>query len=269
VYKRILVPVQVPSEVEPLIRFAANLLEAEGEIRLLHVIPTTTMPEVAREWRRSVNIVVPAHETGASLDIRVEPEVKAATDVSGEILESAETTDVEAIIMTLRGDRRSRNPFVGHTASGILHHAPCDVLILNRLALAGDRIPRILLPTFRPSAPPKSMRLAEEISIRAGGIPVITLELSPRETGRESGPAAEDTSPRGVPLRHKHALFPESLLGRRRRLPELLLQAAQRERYGLLVVSGEESGTEGLILTRRIVEDLFRAAPCPVVALRA
>lgn len=267
-YQRILVPVQVPSEVEPLIRFAANLLEADGEVRLLHVIPTTTMPEVAREWRRSVNIVVPAHETAASLDLRVEPEVKAATDVPGEILESAETSNVEAILMTLRGDRRSRNPFVGHTASGILHHAPCDVLILNRLALAGDKIPRILLPTFRPSASPKAMRLAEELSVRAGGIPVITLELAPGVPGRGSTEAKEETSARGVPLQHKRSFFSESLLGRRRRLPDLLLQAAQRERYGLLVVGGEEEGAEGPLLTRRMVEDLFRAAPCPVVALR-
>ena len=267
-YKRILVPAKAPSEVEPLIRFAGNLLEADGEIRLLHVIPTTTLPEVAREWRRSVNIVVPAHETAASLDLRVEPEVKAATDVPGEILESAETADVEAILMTLTGDRRSRNPFVGHTASGILHHAPCDVLILNPLALAGDRIPRVLVPTFRPSASPKAMRLAEELSIRSGGVPVITIELGARPAGGGSSEPEEETSARGIPMRHTRAFFSESLLGRRRRLPEILLQAAQRERFGLLVVSGEEDGAEGTLLTRRVVEDLFRLAPCPVVALR-
>jgi nucleotide-binding universal stress UspA family protein len=268
VYQRILVPVQLPSEVEPMIRFAANLLENDGEIRLLHVIPTTTMPQVAREWRRSVNIVVPGHETGASLDVRVEPEVKAATDVPGEILESAETAGVEAIIMTLRGDRRSRNPFVGHTASGVLHHAPCDVLILNRLALAGDRPPRILLPTFQPSAPPKAIRIAEELSVRAGGIPVVTLELRAGSPGRGGTASEEEPSARGVPRVHKHAYFSESRLGRRRHLPQLLLQAAQRERFGLLVVAGEEQGGEGFLLTRRVVEELFRAAPCPVLALR-
>lgn len=265
-YKRILLPVELPSEVEPLLRFAANLLDADGEIRLLHVIPTTTMPQVAREWRASVNIVVPAHEAGAALDVRVEPEVKAATDVPGEILESAETAGVEAIAMTLRGDRRSRNPFVGHTASAVLHHAPCDVLILNRLALAGERVPRILVPTFRPTAPPRAMRVAEELSVRNGGVPVVTLELG----GRGSGGASErdEASVRGVPRRHKRSLFSESLLGRRRRLPEMILRAAQGERYGLLLVGGEEEDNEGPFLTRRFLEELFRAAPCPVVALR-
>jgi nucleotide-binding universal stress UspA family protein len=267
VYHRILVPVQLASEVEPLIRFCANLLEADGEVRLLHVIPTTTMPQVAREWRASVNIVVPAHETGASLDLRVEPEVKAATDVPGEILESAETQGVEAIVMTLRGDRRTRNPFVGHTASGVLHHAPCDVLILNRLALAGDRVPRILIPTFRPVAAPKTVRLAEEISVHSGGIPVITLQLGARSSG---GAAVErdEASARGVPRVHKRSFFSESVLGRRTRLPELMLQAAQRERFGLLLVGGDDEGAEAPLLTRRFLEELFRAAPCPVVAIR-
>ena len=267
-YRKILVPVRIASEVEPLIRFAATLLEADGEIRLLHVIPTTTMPEVAREWRASVNIVVPAHETGASLDVRVDPEVKAATDVSGEILESAETVGVEAIIMTLRGDRRSRNPFVGHTASGILHHAPCDVLILNRLALAGEKVARILLPTFRASPSPKSLRMAEEISVRSGGVPVITLQMGSRGSDDRSLEPHEETSARGVPRVHKHVLFSESAMGRRRRLPDMILQAAQRERFGLLLVGGDEEGSDAPLLTRRFLEELFRAAPCPVVALR-
>jgi nucleotide-binding universal stress UspA family protein len=267
-YRRILVPVQEPSEVEPMIQFAASLLEAGGEIRVLHVIPTTTLPEVAREWRSSVNIVIPAHEAGAALDIRVEPEVRAATDVPGEILESAEAEGVEAIILALHGNRRSRNPFVGHTASGILHHARSDVLIVNRLALAADHIPRILVPTFQSTPAPRAMRIAEEISVRRGGVPVITLRLGSRGTGAGDGGDREEQSPRGVPVIHKRSFFAESLLGRRRRLPEILLQAAQRERYGLLLVGGEEEGSHGPLLTRRFLEELFRAAPCPVVAVR-
>jgi nucleotide-binding universal stress UspA family protein len=266
VYKRILLPVKEPSEVEPMIRFAAGLLEADGEIRVLHVIPTTTLPQVAREWRSSVNIVVPAHEAGAALDVRVEPEVRAATDVPAEILENAENEEVEAIVLTLQGNRRSRNPFVGHTASGILHHAGADVLIVNRLALAADHVPRVLVPTFQASPTPKALRIAEEISIRRGGVPVITLGLGAR--AGPDGEEREEESPRGVRLIHRRSAFSDSRLGRRRRLHEVLLQAAQRERYGLLLVVGEEEATTGPFLTRRFLEELFRAAPCPVVAVR-
>jgi len=264
-YRQVLVPVQSASEVEPMLRFASMLLDADGEIRLLHVIPTTTLPEVTREWRASVNIVVPAHEAGAALDVRVDPEVRAATDVPGEILESAESHDVDAILLTLRGDRRSPRFFVGHTATGILQHARSDVLVLNRLALATPRIPRILVSTFHEQPASKPMMLAEELAVRNPPAPVIALTLGPQEVG--GGEDREETSARGVRIVHRQSLFPEATLGRRRRLPDLLLQAAQRERYGLLLV-GEEEQAGTALLTRRFLEELFRRAPCPVLALR-
>jgi len=268
VYHQILVPVQRASEVEPMLRFASMLLDADGEIRLLHVIPTTTLPEVTREWRASVNIVVPAHETGAALDVRVDPEVRAATDVPGEILESAESHNVDAILVTLSGNRRSSRFFVGHTATGILQHARANVLVLNRLALATPKIPRILVSTFRDEPTPKAMMLAEELAVKNPPASVIALTLSARRgRGEEGAEEREETSTRGIRIVHHFSVFPETMLGRRRRLPELLLQAAQRERYGFLLV-GEEEHAGSSLLTRRFLEELFRAAPCPVLAFR-
>ncbi|MCI4338989.1 MAG: universal stress protein [Thermoplasmata archaeon] len=268
-YRQILIPVQEPAEVEPLIRFAAMLLDTDGEIRVLHVIPTTTLPEVTREWRASVNLVVPAHEAGAALDVRVDPEVRAATDVPGEILESAESHGVDAILMTLRGDKRSRNPFVGHTASGILHHAHADVLIVNRLALGAGKFPRILLPSFRSTPLPRAMQVAEEIALRNDGAAVTTLSVGPRAPGGpDEALDREERSSRGVLVTHKRSIFAGSLL-RRGRLPAVILQAAQRERFGLLLVSEEGDQAGGALLTRPFLEELFRAAPCPVLALRS
>jgi nucleotide-binding universal stress UspA family protein len=268
VYRKILLPVASPSEVEPMIRFASMLLEADGEIRVLHLIPAATLPEVTREWRASVNLVVPAHEAGAALDIRVEPEVRTASDIPTEILESAEAHAADAILLTLRGDRRSRNPLVGHVSTGILQHARTDVLVVNRLALAADRFPRILVATFRPEPPRRAMQVAEVLSVRNKGVPVTLLALGPRGPGQ--GVAAhEERSERGVPFTRKRSLFSEALLGRRRRLPELILQAAAKERFGLLVVGEEDDRAGGPLLTRRFLEELFRAAPCPVIAVHS
>jgi len=264
-YRQILVPVQVPAEVEPLVRFAAQFLEPDGEIRVLHVIPTTTLPEVAREWRASVNLVVPAHEIGAVLDVKVDPEVRAATDVPGEILESAETHGVDAIVFTLRGARRGRNPFVGHTATALLQHARADVLVVNRLALATSTIPRVLVPTFGARPASRSAALAEELSVKAGGVPVITLALGGDDDVGSGGPTRTS---RGVPTARHVLAFPGSILGRRGRLPELILAAAARERYGLLLV-GEEPIGGGSLLTRRFLDEMFRRAPCPVLAVRS
>jgi nucleotide-binding universal stress UspA family protein len=267
VYRKILIPVQQPPEVEPLIRFAAMLLEADGEVRVLHIIPSTSLPQVARAWRASVNLVVPAHEAGAALDVRVDPEVRASTDVPGEILESAESHGVDAILMTLRGDKRSRNPFVGHTASGILHHAHSDVLIVNRLTLAANRFPRVVLPSFRPSPVPKAMRVAEEIALRNGGAPVTTLQIAPRGEAGAPGAVTEEQTARGILVTHKSTVLSGPMV-RHARLSEAMLYAAQRERFGLLLVSEEGDLAGGALLTRRFLEELFRAAPCPVLALR-
>jgi len=170
--------------------------------------------------------------------------------------------------MTLRGDRRSRNPFFGHTASAILHHAPCDVIVVNRLALVEDRVPRILIPTLGSVTPPKALRLAEEIALRHPGAPIVTLAIGARDTDavRDSEPPAR--SPRGLPLTHRRSIISKALLGRRRRLPELILQQAARERFGLLLVGDEAVHSEGPLLTRRFLEELFRQAPCPVIAIR-
>ena len=266
-YSRVLIPVNEPSEVEPLIRFSSVLLDAEGSIRVLHVIQQTSLPNVTREWRQSINFVIPAHETGAALDVQVDPDVRAALDIPGEILESQEQGGIDAIVLTLRGDKRSRNPFVGHTASALLHHARCDVLIVNRLAMASDKIPRILIPTFTEEPSSKALRVAEEIALHNQGAPIVVLSMSAKASSDGVEESSEETS-RGVPLTRKLISTPVSLLNRRRRLPDMIVRAAARERYGLLLVAEESLHAEAPLLTRSFLEELFRAAPCPVLAVR-
>lgn len=266
-YRRLLIPVSQPAEVEPLIRFGAQLLDAGGEIRVLHVIHATSLPEVTREWRASVNLMIPAHEAGAALDVPVDPEVRASPDLAGEILESAETHAVDGILMTLRGRRSGRIPFVGHTATAILQHADADVLVVNRLALAAQSVSRILVPSFTAATPPKAMRIAEELALHHRAAPIVALTLS-AEPLPEARATLAPRSPRGLELRHRHTILPESLLGRRHRLPDMILAAAARERYGFLLLAEDRSRAWGPLLTRRFLEVLFRNAPCPVMAVR-
>ena len=267
-YHRLLIPVRESAEVEPLIRFGAQLLDAEGEIRILYVIPHTSLPEITRAWRESVHIVIPAHETAAALEVPVEPEVRAASNVAGEILESATSHSVDGILMTLRGNRRSPNPFVGHTASTILQHASSDVLLVNRLALATQSFTRILVPSFLGLGPsPKAMQLAEVLALKHESAPIVSLTISSEPPTAAETPS-HDRTPRGLELRHWHTMLPESLLGRRHRVPDLILSAAARERYGFLMVVEDRQNARGPLLTRRFVEDLFRSAPCPVMAVR-
>jgi nucleotide-binding universal stress UspA family protein len=267
-YHRLLIPVNEAAEVEPLIRFGAQLLDADGEIRILHVIPHVSLPEITRAWRESVHFVVPAHETAAALDVPVEPEVRVAPDVAGEIIESATNHSVDGILMTLRGSSRGPNPFVGHTASTILQHASSDVLLVNRLVLATQSFTQILVPSFMGAGPsPKAMQLAEALALKHDSAPIVSLTISSEPVTRDETPLNGRT-PRGLELRHRHTLLPESYLGRRHRIPELILSAAARERYGFLMVVEDRQSARGPLITRRFVEDLFRSAPCPVMAVR-
>lgn len=266
-YHRLLIPVSQAAEVEPLIRFGAQLLDADGEIRILHVIPHLSLPEITRAWRESIHIVVPAHETAAVVEVPVEPEVRVAPDVAGEILESATVHSVDGILMTIQGNARSANPFVGHTASTILQHANPDVLVVNRLVLATLSFSRILLPSFVGGPSPKAMQLAEALSLKHDSAPIVSLTISSEPPAQEENPAS-GRSPRGLELRHRHTMLPERLLGRRHQIPDLILSAAARERYGFLMVVEDRQNARGPLITRRFVEDLFRSAPCPVMAVR-
>ena len=126
-------------------------------------------------------------------------------------------------------------------------------------------MPRILLPSLADSAPPKAMRVAEELAVRNKGIPIITLTLSGYGTQGAPAPAR---SPRGVPILHRRSLLSKALLGRRHRLAELILHEAARERYGLLIVGDDSTRYQAPLITRRFLEELYRAAPCPVIAIR-
>jgi hypothetical protein len=117
------------------------------------------------------------------------------------------------------------------------------------------------------------VRLAEELSVRFQGVPIVPMLLGARAGTTESdgavsaadripSPEDERVSPR------RRGLLPGSILGRRRRLAEVILARAARERYGLLLVGDDPAHAETPILTRRFLEELFRNAPCPVVALR-
>jgi hypothetical protein len=110
------------------------------------------------------------------------------------------------------------------------------------------------------------MQLAEEIALRNDGAPITTIAIAAPDAPGGVGASLEETTPRGVQVVHKRAFLGGSI--RHGRLPAMILQAAQKERFGLLLVSEEGDRTGGALLTRRFLEELFRAAPCPVLALR-
>ncbi|MCI4360120.1 MAG: universal stress protein [Thermoplasmata archaeon] len=252
-YRRLLIPVAGPNEVEPLIRQAAELLEPDGEIRVVHIIPNRSLPEMTRAWRASTNIVVPAHETGAALDIRVEPDIRSASSATTGILDAAEGSDVDAILLTLSDERRSRSPLMGHTSTALLQHATCDVIIVNRLALLDQNPKKILLPSFSAAPRPKADVVAQQLSLRHGGCPIVAFRVLDDEAIAAAGRG-------GARVR---------MFGRRRDLVGALVAKVAREGAGLLLLVDDGHQPGGPLLTRTFLEELFQRAPAPVMALRS
>jgi nucleotide-binding universal stress UspA family protein len=251
VYRRLMIPVAGPTEVEPLIQQGAELLEPDGEIRVVHIIPNRSLPEMTRAWRAATSIVVPAHEAGAALDIRVEPEIRSASSATSGILDAAEGADVDAILLTLSDDRRSRSPLMGHTSTALLQHARCDVIIVNRLALLDRNPKKILLPSFSDAPRPKAEDVAHRLSLRHGGCPVVSFRVWEAEA------VAAASS-------HRVRMF-----GRRRDLVGAVVAKVAREGAGLLVLVDDGHQPGGPLLTRTFLEELFQRAPSPVMALRS
>jgi nucleotide-binding universal stress UspA family protein len=249
VYRRLMIPVAGPTEVEPLIRQGAELLEPDGEIRVLHIIPNRSLPEMTRAWRAATSIVVPAHETGAALDLRVEPEIRSASSATTGILDVAEGSEVDAILLTLSDERRSRSPLMGHTSTALLQHATCDVIIVNRLALLDRNPKKILLPSFSDVPRPKADDIAHQLSLRHGGCPVVSFRVWEAE--------AVAAASRRV-----------RMFGRRRDLVGAVVAKVAREGAGLLLLVDDGRQPGGPLLTRTFLEDLFRRTPSPVMALR-
>ena len=251
-YRRLLIPVAGPTEVEPLIRQGADLLDPDGEIRVVHVIPNRSLPEMTRAWRASTNIVVPAHETGAALDVRVEPDIRSASSATAGILDAAEGSEVDAILLTLSDDRRTRSPLMGHTSTALLQHAACDVVIVNRLALLNQHPKKILLPAFSDVPRPKAEVVAHQLSLRHGACPIVQFRVWEADTAPPGGAASR-----------------VRMFGRRRDLVGAVVAKVAREGSGLLLLVDDGRQPGGPLLTRTFLEDLFQRAPSPVMALRS
>jgi nucleotide-binding universal stress UspA family protein len=269
-YRKIVVPVVTPVYVEPLVKLASRLLEPDGEVHILNVIHEVSMPEIAKGWRSSLHIVIPAHEAAAALDIKVVPEVVVAQDIAIEILERAEALAADAILMTLTADPKHRHKIFGHTSSAILNHASCDVLIVNPLALSATRAAKIILPTLTVQPPPKTMQVAETLSTELGKLPIVTLHMrsgSSRSSTGTSGHEFQRTHGR-VPRVLKTVLFPARFFHSNALLPTAILNEVRKEGYGLCIVGDEGRGLGREFVTRPFLEELFAISPCPILVLR-
>lgn len=131
--KRMIVPYEGGPLSQDALRLACDLAKEWARITVVYVVRMpASMPlgaegadeEVGRETLKR------AWEIGWDLGANVETYLAKAPEVAEGINETAATLDADAIVMSLRHKHAPGETLVlSHTASRILRHAPCRVLI--------------------------------------------------------------------------------------------------------------------------------------------
>ncbi|MGL4415628.1 universal stress protein [Roseinatronobacter monicus] len=134
-YGRIIVAVDLEQieQGRELLTRAASLLDAGGEIRLLHVLEevpgyiAAELPSDISGRRRAEAAVELRAMIDPQDDLRVAHEVRHGA-ASGQIIQAAEDSGAD-LIMIASHKPGLRDYFIGSTAARVIRHAKCSVLV--------------------------------------------------------------------------------------------------------------------------------------------
>jgi nucleotide-binding universal stress UspA family protein len=132
-FQHMIVPYEGGALSEDALRIACHLVLDESHITAVYVVPTPpSMPIGAEKPQEDAarETLERAQAVGRELGVDVETYVAKAPGVAEGVNETAATLGADAIVMSLRHKHRPDETMVlSHTASRILRHAPCTVVI--------------------------------------------------------------------------------------------------------------------------------------------
>jgi len=132
-FQHIVVPYEGGALSEDALRIACHLVFDESRITAVYVVEIPKdMPVGAEKPREKAarDALQRAEAVGRELGVDIETYVAKAPGVAEGVNETAATLMADAIVMSLRRKhRREETMFLSHTASRILRHAPCHVVI--------------------------------------------------------------------------------------------------------------------------------------------
>ena len=131
--KRMIVPYEGGPLSEDALRLACDLAKEWARITAVYVVRTPPNMAIGAEGADEDvgrQMLKRAEAIGRELGANVETYLAKAPEVAEGIDETAATLDADAIVMSLRHKHAPGETLVlSHTASRILRHAPCRVLI--------------------------------------------------------------------------------------------------------------------------------------------
>ena len=132
-FKRIVVPYEGGTLSEDALRLACGLAGDGTPVTAVYVVrmpPSMPLGAEGADEEAGRETLKRAEAIGGELGAAVETYLAKAAEVAEGINETAATLDADAIVMSLRHKHAPGETLVlSHTASRILRHAPCRVLI--------------------------------------------------------------------------------------------------------------------------------------------
>ncbi|OGO48362.1 MAG: hypothetical protein A2W34_06720 [Chloroflexi bacterium RBG_16_64_32] len=132
-FQRIVVPYEGGTLSEDALRIACHLAGEGAHLTAVYVVPIPkSLPIGAEEAQEETARETLAHAeaVGRELGVTVDTYVAKAPDVAQGVNETAATLKADAVVMSLRHKHApAETMLLSHTASRILRHAPCCVVI--------------------------------------------------------------------------------------------------------------------------------------------
>jgi nucleotide-binding universal stress UspA family protein len=134
--KDILVPVDGTPVADEALTLACNLVrKSKSKVYAVFVIEVARTlaldAEMTNEAQRAEGVLVRSEEIAEALDCKVEGEILQARDAGHAIVDEAIERDVSAIVLGVSHDRPLGELDLGRTASYVVEHAPCQVIVLR------------------------------------------------------------------------------------------------------------------------------------------
>ncbi len=134
-YPRIIVAVDLDhiDQGKQLLQRAIHLLDAGGDIRLIHVLEevpgfiAASLPADLAEKRRAEAAVELRAMIDPDLGVRISHEIRRGA-ASGQILQAASDSNAD-LIMIASHKPGLQDYFIGSTAARVIRHATCSVLV--------------------------------------------------------------------------------------------------------------------------------------------
>jgi len=256
---------------EGAIREAINLAKTCGS--KLYVVSVAEEPEL-REFADSYPLVatekleMATRQHLESLKERAEKEgvvceiiERRGPETYKYIIDEAAKNNVEMIIMGRRGRTGLTRLMMGSVTAKVIGHAPCNVLVIPRLARI--TLERILIPTDGSIFSELASREAISIAKRTGSA-LITLSVAKKD---ENLPVAEASVGMVKEVAEREGIKVETLTIKGEPY-EVIVDTAEKKNAGFIVVGSHgRTGMERLLMGS-VTERVIGHAGCPVLVVR-